>query len=134
MKITFQSQNKSIEIFNEVIAPDFIVLTGLNGSGKSQLLEAIESKQVIIDNSHELKIARFNFENFRLENENPHNAQQIYQEADQAWNIFRQQVMQQLHIWKQAIGDTYEKLVEQCNIKIFLYGSAMIYPRPTYNM
>jgi predicted ATPase len=117
MKITFQSQNKSIGIFNEVNAPDFIVLTGLNGSGKSQLLEAIESKQVIIDNSHELKVARFNFENFRLENEIHHNAQQIYQEADQAWNFFRQQVMQQLHIWKQAIGDTYEKLVEQCNIE-----------------
>ncbi len=117
MKITFQSQYKSIEFFNEINAPDFIVLTGLNGSGKSQLLEAIESKQVIIDNTYELKIARFNFENFRLENESHHNAQQIYQEADQAWNFFQQQVAQQLHTWKQSIGDTYEKLIEQCEIK-----------------
>jgi predicted ATPase len=92
-------------------------LTGLNGSGKSQLLEAVESKQVIINNSNVLKIARFNFENFRLENENHHNAQQIYQEADQAWSFFRQQVMQQIHTWKQSIGDTYEKLIEQCKIE-----------------
>lgn len=117
MKITFQSKNKSIDPFNEIETPDFIVLTGINGSGKSQLLEAIELKQVIINNLNTLKVVRFNFENFRLENEGQHNAQQIYQEVDQAWHFFQQQVRQQLHLWKQTIGDTYEKLAEQCTIQ-----------------
>lgn len=117
MKITFQAENKSISPFNEVDTPDFVVLTGVNGSGKSQLLEAIEAKQVLINNSHALKIVRFNFETFKLENEGVHNAQQIYQEANEAWNFFNQRVFHQGIMWKQFIGEFYEKLVEQCRVE-----------------
>ena len=116
MKITFHTENKSISTFNEVDTPDFVVLTGVNGSGKSQLLEAIEAKQVLVNNSHTLKIVRFNFETFKLENEGVHNAQQIYQEADQAWIFFQNQVFPQGHTWKELLGETYEKLIEQCNL------------------
>ncbi len=39
--LRFQSGYKSIAALNDIELPDFTVITGLNGSGKSQLLEAI---------------------------------------------------------------------------------------------
>ncbi len=39
--LRFQSGYKSITALNDIELPDFTVITGLNGSGKSQLLEAI---------------------------------------------------------------------------------------------
>jgi energy-coupling factor transporter ATP-binding protein EcfA2 len=39
--LRFQSKYKSIDQLNDIELPDFTVITGINGSGKSQLLEAI---------------------------------------------------------------------------------------------
>jgi ABC-type uncharacterized transport system ATPase component len=114
MQITFQTKYKSISSFNEVNTADFVVLTGVNGSGKSQLLEAIEEKKVIINNNHNLRIVRFNFETFKLENEGIYNTEQIYQEAEQAWTFFKQQVFPHKDILKQYLGSVN---LEQCRDK-----------------
>lgn len=114
MKISFKSNYKSIEHFDEVNAPDFVVLTGVNGSGKSHLLEAINSNAVVINDSNARKIVWFNFENFRLENEGNNNSQAIYQEVNQAWSFFQ---VAKVNFGKQLIGDTYEKLTEKCQVE-----------------
>ena len=44
IKLQFQSSYKSIGSLDEQELPDFTVITGLNGSGKSQLLESILQK------------------------------------------------------------------------------------------
>ena len=46
MQIQFNQQHISIERFNSIELANFTVLTGVNGSGKSHLLSAIEQKKV----------------------------------------------------------------------------------------
>jgi predicted ATPase len=50
MKLIYKEDYKSITKFNDVELENFTVLTGVNGSGKSHLLEAIRDKKVHIEN------------------------------------------------------------------------------------
>ena len=45
-KLTFHSLYKSIVDFPTIELPEFVVLTGCNGSGKTHLLEAIQESHV----------------------------------------------------------------------------------------
>ena len=60
----------SITEFNSVEVQPFTVLTGVNGSGKSHLLLAIKNGNVIPEGIDNPKIVHFDYETFRLENEN----------------------------------------------------------------
>ncbi|NVK75455.1 MAG: ATP-binding protein [Oceanospirillaceae bacterium] len=51
--LNFQSGYKSIVALDDIILPDFTVITGLNGSGKSQLLEAILKNDAGVRALHE---------------------------------------------------------------------------------
>ena len=44
MKIKIKKKYKSIDPFNELELPNYSILTGVNGSGKTHLLEAIADK------------------------------------------------------------------------------------------
>lgn len=114
MKITFAGKHLSIEPFNEVLADNFIVLTGVNGSGKSHLLDAIEQKKVRVDDSDAQRVVKFNFETFRLENESAYNAQQISAERQEAWTFFESQVKPTVASWKAGLGESYTSVTEQC--------------------
>lgn len=114
MKITFAAKHLSIDQFNEVLTDNFIVLTGVNGSGKSHLLDAIEQKKVRIDDSDSHRVVKFNFETFRLENENSYNAQQISAERQDAWTFFESQVKPNVISWKTGLGETYTSVAERC--------------------
>ncbi len=114
MKLTFAQKHLSIEAFNEVNAGDFVVLTGVNGSGKSHLLEAIEQRCVLIDHSNALRIVKFNFETFRLENESAYNGQQLAAERQSAWSFFETQVKPNAASWRTNLGDHYRTAVDQC--------------------
>jgi len=46
-KISFQHEYRSIKIFPEICLPDFTIVTGLNGTGKTHLLEAINANCLI---------------------------------------------------------------------------------------
>lgn len=48
MEITIKQKYKSLENVSKFLLPDFTVLTGKNGSGKSHLLEAM-SKLTVVD-------------------------------------------------------------------------------------
>lgn len=50
MKLTFVKPYKSIISFPEIELEDFVILTGVNGAGKTHLVEAIENGSVQIDN------------------------------------------------------------------------------------
>jgi energy-coupling factor transporter ATP-binding protein EcfA2 len=79
MKLIYKEDYKSITKFNDVELENFTVLTGVNGSGKSHLLEAIKNKKLVIDNLDNSHIVLFNFETFRLENEQQYNTTQLAQ-------------------------------------------------------
>jgi predicted ATPase len=126
MILKFSQECLSITEFNPVELPDVTVLTGINGSGKSQLLQAITEKKVIIAGLETATIVKFNYETFRLENEGAFNAQQITSERNEAWNFFVNQQKVNIASWKNVIGDEYQELVQICinNEKPLWYLSA----------
>lgn len=115
MKLTFKQNHISITKFNSIELSDFTVLTGVNGSGKSHLLSAIEQRKCTLSNLENASIVHFNYENFKLENESAFNAQQIKQETTAAWNFYQKKVKPHTPIWKQQIDKSlYPKLKEEC--------------------
>jgi ABC-type branched-subunit amino acid transport system ATPase component len=89
MKLTFVSPHKSITPFRELDLPDFVVLTGVNGAGKSHLLEAIENGCVRIDDietdSETKPIRRFDWTNLIPQESIAVTPSQIAQERYQYW-------------------------------------------------
>jgi predicted ATP-binding protein involved in virulence len=49
MRLIFQKKHKSIDLFDPIELPQFTVLTGVNGAGKSHLLEALELGHISVD-------------------------------------------------------------------------------------
>jgi energy-coupling factor transporter ATP-binding protein EcfA2 len=111
MKLTFVRPHLSIGALTETNISDFTVLTGVNGSGKSHLLEALEVKSVLIDGRSDLNIVRFNFETFKLENEGAYNAMQLSAEREAAWNLLLQ-VRANVVQYKSALGPSYTELTQ----------------------
>ena len=94
MRIRFISEHLSIRHFNDVETNHLVVMTGLNGAGKSHLLSAIEAGSVSIDPFETPRIVRFNFENFRLDNEAAFSTHQIRTEKEAAWSLFQNSLRQ----------------------------------------
>jgi ABC-type uncharacterized transport system ATPase component len=113
MKISYSSDHLSITRFDEIDAPDFVVLTGVNGAGKSHLLDAISQKQVLIDNNNGQRTVKFNFESFKLDNESAYSAHQISNERDAAWQILETQVKPNIIGHKNSLSDEYKALLDQ---------------------
>ena len=81
MELIFKQNHISITNFKPIELSDFTVLTGVNGSGKSHLLGAIEAKKCVLKGFDNARIVHFNYENFKLDNESAFDAQQIKQES-----------------------------------------------------
>jgi AAA15 family ATPase/GTPase len=96
MKLTFHEIYKSISSFPEVELPNFVVLTGVNGAGKSHLLEAIESGYVLIDDividKTTKPIRRFDWTNLVPQDTGAFAPYQITQERHAFWNEITQQI------------------------------------------
>lgn len=69
MKLTYQTDYLSIKKFNEIELPNFVVITGLNGAGKSHLLAAIKNGNIKIDEIDKNLVVGFNNSTFSLDNE-----------------------------------------------------------------
>jgi predicted ATP-binding protein involved in virulence len=114
MKLVFREKHLSISQFNPIEISDFTVLTGVNGSGKSHLLDAIEKRKVVIEGMDNERIVLFNYETFKLENEGAFNAQQLASEREAALNYFNQQIRNNITSWRQQIGENYPNLKKTC--------------------
>lgn len=114
MRLIFKSKYISIEEFSPVDIPNFVVLTGVNGSGKSHLLEALERRNVVIEGMESAHIVSFNYETFRLENESAFNAHQLASEREQAWQYYKSNVEGNVKSWREGIGDLYPSLKDSC--------------------
>lgn len=106
MKLTFSKQHLSISAFNPVDLADLTVLTGVNGAGKTHLMQAIENGSVQVQGIDKNRIVHFNYETFRLANEPAFNAQQISKEREQAWDFFQKQVLPQAAKWGNNLAST----------------------------
>lgn len=115
MLLQFRSPHASITQFNPVEIANFTVLTGVNGSGKSQLLQAINSKKVVIQGMENAHIVLFNYENFRLDNEPTFTGHQLSSEREQAWNYFNSHVKNQAQSWRNGLGQNYDQAREKAS-------------------
>ncbi len=114
MKLEFRQEYLSITTFNPVELESLTVLTGVNGSGKSQLLDAIANKSVAITECDSLNIVHFNYETFKLENESSFNAQSISTEKENAWSYFTENIKPSLTSWKNQLGDSQASIINEC--------------------
>ncbi len=125
MRLSFKQKYLSIDQFDPVEISDFVVLTGVNGSGKSHLLDALEKRHVAIEGMENAHVVLFNYETFKLENEQLFNAQQLSTERDNTWQHLQQAVVPSLHNWRAGLGDDYVQLkVSLVNEKTSLWDSA----------
>ena len=79
MKLSFKNNHISIRQFDDVELPDFVVLTGRNGSGKTHLLQAIKAGQCHLDEFQTHEIQYFNYQNFIAQNTSGQNTVGIEQ-------------------------------------------------------
>jgi len=96
MRLSFLRIHKSIASFPETELPNFVVLTGVNGAGKSHLLEAIENGSMQIDdvvvNNQTRPIRRFDGTNLIPQDTGAFAPYQITQERYGFWNEISQHV------------------------------------------
>lgn len=114
MKLVYKNDYLSIKKFNNITLPNLTVLTGLNGSGKTHLLQAIQRKDIIIEGLEEENPIYFDYKTFFLENESEFNAYQIFSERESAWNYFLQQLQNPIQSYKNSLGESYSHIVDVC--------------------
>ena len=98
--LEFGSVYKSISELDPIELPAFTLVTGVNGAGKSHLLEAIKEGNLILDGIPQSEIVLFDYKTFQLDNEAAFSAHQIEQEKTQAWNLFNSNIKPNSHNWK----------------------------------
>lgn len=91
MKLNFVSDYLSIQSLNNIELIDFTIITGVNGSGKSHLLSAIEKKHIQIVDIINPRIVLFNYINFMLDQESQFSGISLSQEKDSAWQYYTSQ-------------------------------------------
>lgn len=114
MHLIYKTPYLSIVDFDPIDLPDFVVLTGVNGSGKSHLLVAIENRNVILEGYEQSKIVRFDYASFRMDNEGTYSGQTLASETEGAWQYFQKQIKGNAAAWRTEIGDNYQILKEEC--------------------
>ena len=88
MNLKFKEEYLSIKSFDEIELEDFTMLTGINGSGKTHLLQAIVQDKCQIDSIPPKDIVFFDFIQFKIDNEQPYSKDQITSERQAAWIYF----------------------------------------------
>jgi len=113
MKLVFSSPYKSIRQLPTVELPEFVVLTGVNGAGKSHLLQAIENGLIRIEecsfNPSTRNIRRFDWSNLVPNDSGTFAASQSMQERGQLWNQLSQ-LRENLRPQLDQIVTTYPEL------------------------
>lgn len=98
MKLTFNNVYQSITSFDQTEISDFAVITGLNGSGKTHLLNAINNGKITVSGIDLSEIIFYNYNDFTIHNADPGHNKQI-QEKQNAFqtksNSFNQRLNSQ---------------------------------------
>lgn len=123
MRVVFNRVHKSIADFEPLDLPNFTVLTGVNGAGKSHFLEAIESNAISVEGvepncPERLRlIRRFDWNSLVPQDTGSFSAANLGNEQIQCWNeIFQQQAV--------AIGELNRRLTQFGSDKFAYAGVA----------
>ena len=75
LEITLQHRYASIRALTCPELPDFAVLTGRNGAGKTQLLQALKNESAIVKGIPPHEIESYDLTSFRIPNSGADNSQ-----------------------------------------------------------
>ena len=90
MKLLFNQPHMSIDKSDQPVeVSDFTILTGLNGSGKTHLLQAIQQRKVLIEGMDEPVIASFGPTDLVKNNEQATGTATLKTRIDACWNRFQ---------------------------------------------
>ncbi len=118
MKIEFKQPHKSIIKFNPIESnTNFMILTGKNGSGKTQILETLDNGSTQADSIKPTETVYFNYIDFKIENEREYNQQTLTQELQQAWELFTKNLNPVIHQSLESIKRRTLKPEEQEKLK-----------------
>jgi AAA15 family ATPase/GTPase len=96
MRLIFNQAYKSIRSLHCIDLPDFVVMTGVNGAGKTHLLEAISNGSVQIEGipvgGNNQPIRLFNWSNLVPNDSGSINPSQLIQERHTFWNEISNQI------------------------------------------
>ena len=88
MKLTFAKPYMSIQQFEKIELPDFTILTGRNGSGKTHLLKAIDLGHCQVEGMSKHQLKYFSGADFKLGDQKSLNRDQAKQRFQQILSIF----------------------------------------------
>ncbi len=94
MQIKFIQKHKSIANFDEVDIKDFSIFLGVNGAGKTHLLNALQGGFVTANDIPKEKISYFNLQTFLIKNQKRVAPRTLDDEKLQAWAILSSQKTQ----------------------------------------
>ncbi len=123
MKLISNRIYKSVARFTSIDLPTFTVLTGVNGAGKSHLLEAIEVNAVSVEGiapnqpSGPTSIRRFDWSTLVPQDTGPFSAAQISTEQVNLWNEVSQHRHHLLVAHQDRINQLNIPALEKLNIK-----------------
>ncbi|MCK6395999.1 ATP-binding protein [Zoogloea sp.] len=123
MLLNFHRRFKSVTPFETIKLPDFMVLTGVNGAGKSHLLEAIENGAVSVEGVPQNQpqglrpIRRFDSNTLVPQDTGPFSAAQISQEQSSFWNEISQHRDQQINPFKDTLRQFGLPALESMEVK-----------------
>lgn len=117
MIIKFNSEYLSIKKFDSVELPNFVVLTGLNGAGKSHLLKSLIQGNVRIDNILNTKIVEFNNLTFSLDSEPKISFGKIQDERNRMYKLIEDKLKTPSIHHKDRIKPIVDKLVNYSKVK-----------------
>lgn len=111
MKLKYNIDYLSIKKFDPIELPTLTVLTGLNGAGKTHLVEGILNGSIAVDGIDFRNITHFNSSNFYLDPENETTAISIISDRAMLESQFRARANEELEIRKTFFGDDEFKVV-----------------------
>jgi len=126
MRLIFNRQFKSVTSFDPIELPDFVVLTGVNGAGKSHLLEALENGSVSVEGIPQNNpqgarpTRRFDSNTLVPQDTGPFSAAQISQEQSNFWSEIIQHREQQVNPFKDMLRGFRQPSIENIEVRKLL--------------
>jgi ABC-type uncharacterized transport system ATPase component len=117
MILKYNSDYLSIKKFKDIELPNFIVLTGLNGAGKSHLLKSLKNGFVLIDDINIESIVEFNNVTFSLDSESKISFNSIQNDRSKIHQFIQQFLLNNDNIYKKSLLHFFNELSEKAEEK-----------------
>jgi energy-coupling factor transporter ATP-binding protein EcfA2 len=124
MKIAFQNPHLSIKSFESNDLPNFVLLTGFNGAGKTHFLRSIEGGQIhIFEDNQQLNNKRFfDFSTLIPQDTGAFDANSLDNERINAWNNLNNQIQSLKNNVVTSLRQNFGELVIPDELKNILFG------------